>query len=84
MHTTPPPVTGLNKDIYNKHLILLQGQNSEICGGYSDVAWTKTNVKGKYVQSDKAFLFSLVNPQEAPPMRFPIVKKMFAICYHPE
>lgn len=61
-----------------------QGQHGEICGGFSDVPWGKTTMKGRYVASDKAFLFTLVNNQDIPPAKFPVVKKMFAICYHPE
>jgi len=63
---------------------IVLGALGELCGGYSDVAWTRSQVAGKYAASERAFLFSLVNPQDAPPTRFPVVKKMFAICYHPD
>lgn len=46
--------------------------------------WAKTSFKGHYVASDRAFLFSLVNPQGFPPTQYEITKKPYAICYHPE
>jgi len=61
-----------------------QGARGEICGGFSDVPWGKTNTKGHYIPSEKAFLFTLSNNQDVPPTKYDIVKKMFAICYHPE
>lgn len=70
--------------IFSKIKLFVQGQHGEVCGGFSDVPWAKTSFKGKYVASEKAFLFTLVNDQDLPPTKFPVVKKMFAICYHPE
>lgn len=82
---------GYSADAFHRHcdgvaptFTVVMGQHGEICGGFSDVAWGKTSIKGRYVPSDKAFLFTLVNPQDAPPTKFPVVKKMFAMCYHPE
>ena len=41
--------------------------------------------KGRYIASDRAFLFSLVDDQgQISPERFDITKKTFAICYHGE
>lgn len=57
----------------------------DICGGYSDVPWgTHMNSKGHYIPSEKAFLFTLCNSQGQAPTKFDIIKKPFAICYHPE
>lgn len=64
--------------------VIAVGTRGEICGGFSDVPWGKTNAKGHYVPSDKAFLFTLTNNQDVPPTKFDIVKKPFAICYHPD
>lgn len=61
-----------------------QGVRGEICGGFSDVPWGKTNSKAQYIASEKSFLFTLTNNQDVPPTKFDIVKKSFAICYHPE
>ncbi|KAI5720081.1 hypothetical protein M8J77_001601 [Diaphorina citri] len=57
----------------------------EICGGFSDVPWgTHINSKGHYIPSEKAFLFTLCNGQGQAPTKFEIIKKPFAICYHPD
>jgi len=65
-------------------IVSFQGARGEICGGFSDVPWGKTNTKGHYIPSEKAFLFTLSNNEDMPPTKYDIVKKMFAICYHPE
>ncbi|XP_076064156.1 uncharacterized protein LOC143038603 isoform X2 [Oratosquilla oratoria] len=82
---------GYSADAFHRHCdgiaptyTIVLGQHGEICGGFSDVPWSKTSMKGRYVASDKAFLFTLVNTQDLPPTKFPVVKKMFAICYHPD
>lgn len=63
----------------------MKGSRGEICGGFSDIPWGLPSAKGHhYTPSDKAFLFSLINNQDTPPTKFEIVKKPFAICYHPE
>ena len=41
------------------------------------------NGKGKYVPSDKSFLFSLFNAGR-PPIKFEITKKLFAVSHHPD
>ncbi|XP_063992869.1 kelch-like protein 17 [Diachasmimorpha longicaudata] len=60
------------------------GTRGEICGGFSDVAWDKTTTKGQYISSEKAFLFTLTNNQDVPPTKYDLIKKSFAICYHPD
>ncbi|XP_050718113.1 BTB/POZ domain-containing protein 9-like isoform X3 [Eriocheir sinensis] len=82
---------GYSADAFHRHCdgvaptyTIVMGQHGEICGGFSDVPWGKTTMKGRYVASDKAFLFTLVNNQDIPPTKFPVIKKMFAICYHPD
>lgn len=64
--------------------LCLQGARGEICGGFSDVAWDKTSAKGHYISAEKAFLFTLTNNQDVPPTKYDLIKKPFAICYHPE
>uniref|UniRef100_A0A146KZ69 BTB/POZ domain-containing protein 19 n=3 Tax=Lygus hesperus TaxID=30085 RepID=A0A146KZ69_LYGHE len=64
--------------------VIVRGTCGEICGGMSDVPWGKTNLKGHYVPSERAFLFTLSNNQDQPPIKFDIVKKPFGICYHPD
>lgn len=58
-----------------------QGSRGEISGGFSDVAWAKTSRKGGYIHSERAFLFALGNET---PTKYDIIKKPYAICYHPE
>ena len=61
-----------------------QGESGQLCGGFSDVAWVQSGNKGRYIHSDEAFLFTLVNSQNVPPTKFPVKKRMYAICYHPQ
>lgn len=63
--------------------IIAQGSQGAISGGFTDVAFAKTNRKGGYIHSEKAFLFAL-NYNNEPPSKFEIVKKPYAICYHPD
>ncbi|XP_076173376.1 BTB/POZ domain-containing protein 9 isoform X1 [Ptiloglossa arizonensis] len=64
--------------------VIALGTRGEICGGFSDAPWGKTNAKGHYIFSEKAFLFTLTNNQDVPPTKYDIVKRPFAICYHPD
>ncbi|XP_054286059.1 uncharacterized protein LOC129002348 [Macrosteles quadrilineatus] len=64
--------------------VIVTGARGEVCGGFSDVPWGKTNTKSHYIPSDRAFLFTLANNQDLPPTKYNIVKKPFAICYHPD
>lgn len=63
--------------------VIAQAVNGYISGGFTDVPWAKTNRKGGYIHSDRSFLFSL-STEQVPPTKFDIVKKPYAICYHPE
>uniref|UniRef100_A0A182U0F5 Probable small nuclear ribonucleoprotein E n=1 Tax=Anopheles melas TaxID=34690 RepID=A0A182U0F5_9DIPT len=63
--------------------IIALSSNGAISGGFTDVAFAKTNRKGGYLHSEKAFLFAL-NYNNEPPTKFDIVKKPYAICYHPD
>ncbi|KAK6631038.1 hypothetical protein RUM44_003210 [Polyplax serrata] len=80
---------GFSAEAFHRHcdgiaplFVIALGTRGDICGGFTDVAWSKTSSKGHYIPSDKAFLFSLVNSMNYPPMKFNIIKKPFAICYH--
>lgn len=81
---------GFSASAFHRHcdglaplFVIAQGAQGEISGGFTDVAWTKTNRKGGYIQSERSFLFSLCTGNE-PPMKYNIIKKSYAICYHPE
>uniref|UniRef100_A0A182W3T6 Probable small nuclear ribonucleoprotein E n=1 Tax=Anopheles minimus TaxID=112268 RepID=A0A182W3T6_9DIPT len=63
--------------------IIAMSPSGAISGGFTDVAFAKTNRKGGYLHSEKAFLFAL-NYNNEQPTKFDIVKKPFAICYHPD
>lgn len=64
-------------------IVIAQSNRGEISGGFTDVPWAKTNRKGGYIHSERSFLFSLYNEQEAP-TKYDIIKKPYAICYHAE
>ncbi|XP_066138937.1 serine-enriched protein isoform X3 [Euwallacea fornicatus] len=62
----------------------LYGARGEICGGFTDSAWARPPGKSRYIAADRAFLYTLCNHQDLPPTQFHLIKKPFAICYHPE
>lgn len=64
-------------------IVIAQSDRGEISGGLTDVPWAKTNRKGGYIHSERSFLFTLYNEQEQP-TKYNIIKKPYAICYHPE
>ncbi|XP_053606682.1 uncharacterized protein LOC128673097 [Plodia interpunctella] len=70
-------------------LLLAQLPRGEIIGGYSEVSFGAgagsggtggTGGTGGYVSAARAFLFAL----RPAPLRLPLVKKAFALCYHPD
>ncbi|RWS31696.1 uncharacterized protein B4U80_01927 [Leptotrombidium deliense] len=83
---------GYSSDSFHHHCdghfptyVLVFGANGEICGGFSDVPWNASlSSRGRYVSSEKSFLFTLVNNVDVPPTKFDIVKKAFAIVNHPD
>ncbi|XP_055907594.1 uncharacterized protein LOC129942603 [Eupeodes corollae] len=60
------------------------GNRGEISGGFTDVAWAKTSRKGGYIHSERAFLFTFNSNNDSQPAKFDVVKKPYAICYHPD
>ncbi|RWS14833.1 Serine-enriched protein-like protein, partial [Dinothrombium tinctorium] len=83
---------GYSSDSFHHHCdghsptyVLVCGTNGEVCGGFSDVPWsTPSSSRGKYVASEKAFIFTLINNSDVPPTKFEVVKKAFAIVNHPD
>ncbi|KFM79229.1 TBC1 domain family member 24, partial [Stegodyphus mimosarum] len=71
-------------DGHSPTFVIVLGSHGELCGGFSDVPWGKTRGRGRYVPSEKAFLFTLINNADVPPTKFEVVKKMFAIAHHPD
>lgn len=74
--------------------VVVLGSRGEISGGFNDVPWAKTSHKGGYIHSERAFLFALGGARTASsdgvagghqqPVKYDIVKKPYAICYHAE
>nr|XP_037869906.1 uncharacterized protein LOC101742787 isoform X2 [Bombyx mori] len=60
-------------------LLLVQLSRGEVVGGYSSAGWGPGGAGG-YVSAERAFLFALSEP----PARHPLLKKPFALCYHPD
>lgn len=60
------------------------GQRGEISGGFTDVPWVKPNRQGGFIHSEKSFLFTLNPNGSDAPVKYEILKKPYAICYHPE
>lgn len=63
----------------------MKGYRGEISGGFTDVAFTKTNRKGGYLHGERCFLFALSSPQaNFQVAKYDIVKKPYSICYYKE
>ena len=83
---------GFSADAFHNHcdghsptFVIAMGTNGNICGGYADAPWGKSNnSRGRYVPSEKAFLFTLVNNSDQPPTKYELTKKMFAFVHHPD
>lgn len=66
-------------------VVLVRSSLGCISGGFTDVPWAlSSSGKGRYLASDKSFLFSLANLAGLPPTRFNIKKKLFAVSHHPD
>ncbi|XP_072947341.1 serine-enriched protein [Epargyreus clarus] len=61
-------------------LLLVQLPRGEVIGGFSEVAWAGGGAGAGYAAAERALLFALADP----PARYPLVKKPFALCYHPD
>jgi len=63
-------------------IVLVSADTGAVGGGFTDVPWSKVSAKGRYVASDKSFLFSLWNLEGRGPCKFDIKKKLFAVSHH--
>ena len=64
-------------------IVLVKADTDNVGGGYTDIPWSKPVGKGKYVPSEKSFLFSLYSPGRSP-TKFDIKKRLFAVSHHPD
>ncbi|KAJ6216523.1 hypothetical protein RDWZM_007680 [Blomia tropicalis] len=66
--------------------VLVLSTRGYLSGGFADVPWSRGDDKGrgKYVASDKAFLFTLHSSDDTSqtPMRYDIRKRAFAFSHH--
>ncbi|XP_069359196.1 uncharacterized protein [Maniola hyperantus] len=60
-------------------LLLVQLSRGAVIGGFCSAAWAGGGAGG-YVSAERAFLFALTDT----PQRHALVKKAFALCYHPD
>lgn len=62
---------------------IILGHNGDLCGGFTDIPWSiPADPKGRYITSEKSFLFSLINRESTDPIKFDVIKKRFAIVHH--
>lgn len=81
---------GYSADSFHRHCdghsptyVLVVNNSGDICGGFTDVAWSApTDPKGRYQTSEMSFLFTLVNSKDVPPSKFEVIKKKFAVVHH--
>ncbi|XP_063363309.1 uncharacterized protein LOC134652082 [Cydia amplana] len=64
-------------------LVLVQLSRGEVVGGFSEAAWASGGAGG-YLPAERAFLFALPAAQGQTPVKHPLLKKAFALCYHPD
>lgn len=71
--------------------VIVAGTRGHLAGGFCDIPWSSGSTKGigKYVVSDKCFLFALQSPegqqqqqQNSLPARFNVRKPTFAVVHH--
>jgi len=62
-------------------ITIVQSTNNYLFGGYTSVAWTSS---GSYAVDSNAFLFTLTNPYNIPPTKYPIQssKTQNAVYHH--
>jgi hypothetical protein len=63
---------------------LVKSDTGYVCGGFTNIPWSRPTGKGRYIASDHSFLFSLYNPHRRQPRQFSIKKKLFAVSHHPD
>ena len=62
---------------------IVKGVSGNLCGGFSDVAWSSpNNAHGRFLPSHRAFLFTLYNKQDVPPMKFDVTNSKLATIHH--
>jgi len=50
-------------------IVVIKSNNGWLFGGYTTVSW---NQSGRFVQDSQSFLFTLTNPHNIPPTKYPI------------
>jgi len=59
---------------------MFQEVRGEICGGFSDIPWDKTNSKAQYIAIEKKFPFhQILTNQDLSPIKFDIMKKFYLL-----
>jgi hypothetical protein len=54
-------------------MTIIRSNNNYLFGGYTSVAWTSS---GSYKADTNAFLFTLTNPHNIPPTKYPVQPTM--------
>ncbi|XP_068752362.1 serine-enriched protein-like [Montipora capricornis] len=70
-------------DGHSPTLTVVLSSNGSLCGGFSDQPWQSDIPRGKYIPSDRAFLFTLINPESVPPSKFDVTHPKYATLHHP-
>ncbi|KAJ5073376.1 pep-cterm sorting domain-containing protein [Anaeramoeba ignava] len=70
-------------DNNGKTLVLVRTTDGYVFGGFSDVGWSANLGDKKNITDPNAFIFSLVNPSNSPPIKMPVLpeKAKYAIGY---
>ncbi|XP_077862422.1 kelch-like protein 2 [Saccoglossus kowalevskii] len=70
-------------DGFSPTYIIIQGNDGCICGGFTDIPWSSGDgSRGKYFASERTYLFSLVNTEGIPPVKYKINNNKLAVCHH--
>ncbi|KAK8809648.1 hypothetical protein WA158_000591 [Blastocystis sp. Blastoise] len=65
-------------------LIYAKGSDDKPClfGGYTSISWTSPNFDGSEKKRDpESFLFTLANPHDIPPTKFPCILTGWSVCH---
>ncbi|ELU03885.1 hypothetical protein CAPTEDRAFT_228654 [Capitella teleta] len=71
-------------DGFSPTFVIVKGETGNICGGFSDVAWTSNTLpRGRFIPSNCAFLFTLINNQGIAASKFEVSNGRLATLHHP-
>jgi hypothetical protein len=67
-------------DNQGETVIIIKSDNNCLFGGYTSISWRSVS---KYVADTKSFIFTLINPHNVQPTKYPCTNRLKSIYDHP-